>query len=73
MIQEAGVLQPLEMMSDELNKETIRQIFHDDLRKNRICPEFVPHRLTGRRNGDSHHAEPSSGLVQTIQIFLVAL
>jgi hypothetical protein len=36
----------LRMMSDELNinKETIRQIHHEDLRK--ICAKFLPHNLT---------------------------
>jgi transposase len=38
----------LRMMSDELNinKETVRQILHEDLRKRKICAKFVPHRLT---------------------------
>jgi hypothetical protein len=36
------------MMSNELNinKETIRQILHEDLRKRKICAKFVPHSLT---------------------------
>jgi hypothetical protein len=35
-------------MSDELNinKETIPQILHEDLRKRKICAKFVPHSLT---------------------------
>jgi hypothetical protein len=37
----------LRMVADELNKETIRQILHGDLRKRKICAKFVPHRLTG--------------------------
>jgi transposase len=38
----------LRMMSDELNinKKTIRQILHEDLRKRKICVKFVPHSLT---------------------------
>jgi histone-lysine N-methyltransferase SETMAR len=38
----------LRMMSDKLNinKETIRQILHEDLRKRKICAKFVPHSLT---------------------------
>jgi transposase len=38
----------LRMMSDELNinKDTIRQILHEDLRKRKICAMFVPHSLT---------------------------
>jgi hypothetical protein len=36
------------MMSDELNinKETIRQILHEDLRRRIICVKFVPYSLT---------------------------
>jgi hypothetical protein len=36
------------VMADELNinKETIRQILHEDLRKSKMCPKFVPHKLT---------------------------
>jgi hypothetical protein len=36
------------VVADEYNtnKETIRQILHEDLRKRRICRKFVPHRLT---------------------------
>jgi hypothetical protein len=35
-------------MSDELNmnKETIRQILHEDLGKGKICGKFVPHSIT---------------------------
>jgi hypothetical protein len=35
------------MLSDEINinKETIRQILHEDLRKRKICVKFVPHSL----------------------------
>jgi hypothetical protein len=38
----------LRMMTDELNmnKETIYQMLHEDLRKRRICAKFVPHKLT---------------------------
>jgi transposase len=38
----------LRVMLDELNinKETIRQILHEDLRKRKICAKFVPHSLT---------------------------
>jgi DNA-directed RNA polymerase sigma subunit (sigma70/sigma32) len=38
----------LRMMANELNvnKETIRQIVHENLRKSKICAKFVPHRLT---------------------------
>jgi ribosomal protein S25 len=38
----------LRMMSDELNinTETIRQILREDLRKRKICEQFVPHSLT---------------------------
>jgi transposase len=38
----------LRMMSNELNisKETILQILHEDLRKRKICAEFIPHSLT---------------------------
>jgi transposase len=38
----------LRMMLDELeiNKETILQILHEDLRKRMICAKFVPHSLT---------------------------
>jgi hypothetical protein len=43
LIQEAGVLQPLEMQTQS---QTIRQILHEDLRKRKICATFVPHSLT---------------------------
>jgi hypothetical protein len=35
-------------VSDELNinKETIRQILQEDLRKTKICAKFIPHSLT---------------------------
>jgi transposase len=38
----------LKMMSDELNinKKTIRQILHEDLRKRKTCAKFIPHSLT---------------------------
>jgi transposase len=38
----------IQMMLDELNisSETIRQILHEDLRKRKISPKFVPHSLT---------------------------
>jgi hypothetical protein len=61
----------LRTMADELNmnKETIHQILHEDLRKKKMCAKFVPHRLS---TGDSHHAKTSSGLVKTIPVFLTA-
>jgi predicted nuclease of restriction endonuclease-like RecB superfamily len=38
----------LKMMADELNinKETIHQILHEDLRKRKVCAKYVPRRLT---------------------------
>jgi hypothetical protein len=38
-------------MADELNinKETIRQILHEDSRKRKISAKLVPHRLTDER------------------------
>jgi transposase len=62
----------LRMISDELNinKETIRQIFHEDLRKRKISHTIS---RMSRSNGDSHHAKTSSRLVKTIPVLLIAL
>jgi hypothetical protein len=57
----------LRMMADELNtnKETIRQILRQDLRKRRICTKFVPHRLTGEQK--QRRLTSCQGFIQTCQ------
>jgi hypothetical protein len=41
----------LRMVADELNinKEVIRDVLHEDLRKRKMCTKFVPHRLTDKQ------------------------
>jgi transposase len=66
----------LRMMLDELNinKETIRQILHEDLRKRKICAKFVSYSLTDEQKQRSHILSNTSfRLVKTIQVFLIAL
>jgi hypothetical protein len=51
----------LRMMLDviNINKETVRQILHEDLRKRKICAKFVPRSLTDeqkQRSETSKHA-----------------
>jgi hypothetical protein len=101
MIQDAGVLQPLEMqtrsqipvkcrwslrmVADELNinKKTIHQILHEDLRKMKMCAKFVSHRLTDeqkkRRLTDEQKQRRLTSCQDSVQIcqdnlnFLIAL
>jgi hypothetical protein len=49
------------MMTVEVssNKETIRQILHDDIVKKKIRVKFIPHSQTSKNNGDSHHPDLS--------------
>jgi histone-lysine N-methyltransferase SETMAR len=57
----------LRTMLDELNinKETIRQILHDDLRKRKICAKFVPHSL--RDEQKQRRLISCQGFIQTCQ------
>jgi hypothetical protein len=55
------------MMLDELNinKETIRQILHEDLRKRKICAKFVPHSL--RDEQKQRRLTSAQDFIQTCQ------
>jgi hypothetical protein len=60
-----------EMMTEELNinKKTILQILHEDLWNRKICPKFVPHRLTDEQK---QRRLTSSKPVKTTPIFFIA-
>jgi hypothetical protein len=57
----------LEMMPDELNtnKETIRQILHEDLRRGKICAKSVPHRLADEQK--QRRLASRQGFIQACQ------
>jgi transposase len=57
----------LRMLSDELNinKETIRQILHEDLRKRKICAKFVPHSITDEHK--QRRLKSCQDFIQTLQ------
>jgi hypothetical protein len=57
----------LRMMSDELNinKDTIYQILHEDLRARKICTKFVPHSLTNEQK--QWRITSSQDFIQTCQ------
>jgi hypothetical protein len=64
----------LRMIADKLNvsKETTSQILRDDLRRKKIYSKFTDtDSLSGRSNGDSHHAKTSPWLVRITSIFLI--
>jgi hypothetical protein len=75
MIQEANVFETvtldhrltLRMMSDELNinKETIRQILHEHLRKRKISTKFVQHNLTDKQK--LRRLTPCQDFIQTCE------
>jgi hypothetical protein len=58
---------PLRMMADELNinKEKIRQILHEDLRRGKIRAKFIPHRLRDREK--QQRLTSCQGFIQTGQ------
>jgi hypothetical protein len=55
------------MMLDvsNINKETNRQILHEDLRNMDICAKFVPHRLTDEQK--QRRLTSRQGFIQTCQ------
>jgi hypothetical protein len=57
----------LRMMSDELNmnKERIRQIRHEDLRKGKMCAKFVPRRLSDQQT--QRRLTSRQGFIQSCQ------